>query len=286
MSAFISPDWRDTSAYPAKPSDWQLNQWIWAFLRRNPDYQKDYESFAQSPDFARQSCRHRLANAPDLVKYRYCKHPLLDDETVGEYFTRTGDETPYFYSLEDHLIDEKWEILHLADPANDEGYDCIPHLIELPREINEELECPPGKGLITTETGWVEVDVEASTIKPEPEDWFEMTLRFDLRYSIDKQLEDAKILMQEKISILDYIQPDYPYQDWKKIRGSTGIKLKNLPMYLRAYDAKQTGATFLEIGKALQPHLDEDNAKQQAYNAFLKAEELVNGGYRELMKHT
>ncbi|MCE7915747.1 MAG: DUF2285 domain-containing protein [Nitrosomonas sp. PRO4] len=286
MSAFIPPDWRDASAYPAKASDWQLDQWIWAFLRRNPEYQKDYECFSEFPDFVKQSGRHRLANPSDATKFRYCKIPILTDETIGEYFVRTHDETPYFYSLEDYLIDEKWEILHLADPANDEGYNCIPHLIELPREINEVSECPSGKGIKPTETGWEMVDVEATLIKPEPESWYEMTLRFDLRYSIDKQLENAKILMQEKISISDYIQPDYPDQDWIRIRGSTGIKLKNLPMYLRAYDAKQTGATFLEIGKTLQPHLDEDNAKQQAYNAFLKAKDLVYGGYRELMKHT
>lgn len=83
---------------------------------------------------------------------------------------------------------------------------------------------------------------------------------------------------------MDTLQEYCPDHDWRKIRDSIGIKLKNIPMYLRAYDAKQSGATFLEIGKSLYPQIDEDNAKQQAYNAFKKAEELVNGGYRKLMK--
>ena len=149
MSAFIPPDWRDASVYPAKPSDWQLDQWIWAFLRRNPEYQKDYGYFSEFPDLVKQSGRHRLANPSDAAKFRYCKFPILTDETIGEYFARTHDETPYFYSFEDHLIDEKWEVLYLAAPTNDEGYDCIPHLVDLPREINQEFQLVIPRGLAT-----------------------------------------------------------------------------------------------------------------------------------------
>ena len=37
------PDWHDASAYP-DPEDTSAMQWAWEFLRRNPDYQKDYQT--------------------------------------------------------------------------------------------------------------------------------------------------------------------------------------------------------------------------------------------------
>jgi hypothetical protein len=39
------PDWRDSSAYPAASAP--LCQWAWQFLRRNPEYQADWESFVR-----------------------------------------------------------------------------------------------------------------------------------------------------------------------------------------------------------------------------------------------
>lgn len=281
MSIFFPPDWRDASAYPIKYNDWPNQQWVWAFLRRNPDYQNDYGFLSQFSDIYRKIGRHSLAQANDKVEFRMCKYDSLPEETVAEYFSRTEDETPYFYSIEDFLIDKKWELLYLADPSNDAGYDCIPHLIELPIEISD-FDSAGGIGYLPSRNGWIETQCEP--IKPPPEESHEITLRFDLRYSIDIQLENAKLLMQEQKDILDFLQPDYPYEDWRKIRESTGIKYKNLPFYLRTYDARKAGATFAEIGKKLRSYLDEDNAKQQAYNAYIKAEELVNCGYRELMK--
>lgn len=295
MSAFIPPDWRDASAYPAKADDLSLAQWAWEFLRRNPEYQNDYGYCSQSPDFGREGNRHRLANATDAAKFRYCKYPILAGETVGEYFNRTSDETPYFYSLEDQLSDEKWEILYLADPANDEGYDCIPHLIELPREINNYFECPSSNSITPTATGWAEAEnIEATSIKPEPEEWFEITLRFDLRYSLEQQLDNAKNLLQERVSQLDFLQPDYPYHDWERIRGTIGLQIKNMPIYLRVYDGRQAGAKFYEIGEELyrdkienpnpEKALDQKNAEKRAREAFKNATRLMLGGYKELMK--
>jgi hypothetical protein len=301
MSAFIPPDWRDASAYPAKADDLSLNGWAWEFLRRSPEYQNDYGYCSQSSDFGRKDSRHRLADAPDDTKFRYCKYQELAGETVGEYFDRTGDETPFFYSIEDQLIDEKWEILYLADPANDEGYNCIPHLIDLPREIIQDFKnTPNNKGYIPTKTGWEEVEIETETetetetIEPEPEDWFEMTLRFDLRYSLDRQLDNAKILLQEKASILDFLQPDYPYHEWERKRGAIGIQIRNLPIYLRVYDGRQAGAKFDEIGEELYRDeienpdpdiaLDLKNAEKRARDAFKNAIKLIEGGYKELMK--
>ena len=121
----------------------------------------------------------------------------------------------------------------------------------------------------------------------EPAEFYEITLRFDLRYSIDKKLSFAKDhLMACKEST-------WHVEKIHKI----GINRKFFPKYLRAYDAYQAGATNLEIAKFLWPELkivldkskyDTNNSKdaneQLAQRATTKGRELVMGGYKELLR--
>lgn len=271
MSLFIPPDWRDATAYPKKRDDWALDKWAWEFLRRNPDYQKDYEHFASLPSYRPNGAKTVKWSCTATIwwhdpRLRYCKHPILPDEdTIAEYFHRTGDDTPFHYSLEDHLI-EKWGFTSelIYDPAYDDAGHGLEYTPELPKPI-----------------GYKYFDQEKGEFIPhqiEPEDPYEYTLRFDLRYSIDKQLLEAKEILQGKKQSRFHILED------KMMRYSAGVNIDNLPMYLRAYDAKQAGFTYLEIGKELFPTIDQDGAKQRAFNAFKKGEELVQEGYRELMK--
>lgn len=43
------PDWKDDNAYPRRVEDWNINQWMWAFIRRNEWYRADYAHFASLP---------------------------------------------------------------------------------------------------------------------------------------------------------------------------------------------------------------------------------------------
>lgn len=275
MSVFNPPDWRDAEAYPAEAGDWLLDQWVWAFLRRNPDYQKDYAHFASLPSYHTNGnktvkwsgTRAQWWEDPEL---RYCKQSLLPDEdTIAEYFQRTNDNTPFYYSLEDHLI-EKWEINDLEDPASDAGSRSIMFEIPLPKVIEDYR-------FDYKICEYVPVEVE-------PAEYHEITLRFDLRYSIDKQLSFAKDhLMACKKSV-------------KKI-PKEGINREFFPKYLRAYDAYQAGAKNIEIAYFLWPErkivldksiYDTDNSKdsseQLAQRATTKGRELVMGGYKKLLR--
>lgn len=276
MSAFIPPDWRDESAYPSKADDLSLSGWAWEFLRRNPEYQKDYEHFASLPDYR--------ANGAKTVKWhctqtmwwedpelRYCKQPIIeDDDTIAHYFHRTGDNTPFYYSLEDHLI-EKWGLtsMEIYDPSYDGGDACLYFTPELPRELH----------FYNPET-----HTELSQLHPvKPDGMFEITLRFDFRYSVEKQLDEAKkILMSYK----EGLKENCLFPDLKNeiVSTSKSIQIKKLPIYLRVYDGRQGGAAFPDIGKVIFRGTDENVDKQRAFNAFKKAQELVQGGYRELMK--
>jgi len=38
------PNWRDETQYP-KPDEASLTEWRWQFLRRSPEYRKDWETY-------------------------------------------------------------------------------------------------------------------------------------------------------------------------------------------------------------------------------------------------
>jgi len=282
MSTFIPPDWRDASAYPAKVDQWLLGPWVWAFLRRNPEYQKDYEHFASLPSYYADGIETskwcaRSTHDDDDAKLRYCKYPILPDEKVHEYVARTGDETPYDYSLEAHLM-EKWETIGVADPANEGGHHCIVFEVILPKVIEEQYIFCHEKEELTQKD-------------PEPEEIFETTLRFDLRYSIDTQIKHAEDHLKRLKDDLE--QGVLPIE---KIRKK-GINRTYFPQYLRAYDAYQAGATDLEIAKYLYPERKivlssskynsrhtTDSDKQKAHRAVTNGKRLVIGGYKKLLK--
>ena len=45
----IVADWTEAGAYP-QPSELDLEQWAWEFLRRNPEYQRLYDWFDSLPN--------------------------------------------------------------------------------------------------------------------------------------------------------------------------------------------------------------------------------------------
>lgn len=277
MSAFIPPDWRDESAYPSKADDLSLSGWAWEFLRRNPEYQKDYEHFASLPDYhanGAKTAKWHCTSAMwwDDPELRYCKQPLLPDEdTIAEYFYRTKDNTPFRYSLEDYFL-EKWGIdTEMYDPSCDDGYMCLWREPELPKEL-----------LIYNPETYPELS-ELHSVKPDS--MFEVTLRFDLRYSIEKQIKEAeKILLHSKEGLKEHAL--FPDLKNKIVIDRKSIQIKKLPMYLRVYDGMQSGETFPEIGMVIFRSTKQSASadKTRAFNAFNNAKKLINGGYRELIK--
>ena len=273
MSVFIPPDWRDAKAYPAKSDDISITQWAWEFLRRNSEYQKDYEHFASLPSYYSNGAKtvkwHRMQvqwwNDPAL---RYCKYPLIpgdEEDNIGEYFNRTGDDTPFHYSLEDHLI-EKWGFTstEIYDPAYDSGSIGLLYSPELPKRVG-------GEYFDTTKGEFAAHEIE-------PEKNYEYTLRFDLRYSIDQQIEEAKQIL------LGVTDSRFLQLQGQMKRYSAGVHIHKLPKYLRIFDGRQTDATFSFIGKQLHPEIDEENAKKLAVDGYAAAKKLVYGGYKELSK--
>jgi hypothetical protein len=276
------PNWRDAAAYTRsfieekistdlRIEDWPLQVWVWEFLRRNKEYQADYKRFAALPTYypgggKTSKLSGRSASREDDTALRYCEPPALPGETVGQYRDRLGTSIITEIPIESHLM-IKWCITNIPYPARDDGY-----FILVP-----DIEMPPH---------WLQIEgVDATGYippMPAPDEIHHVTLRFDLRYSIDKQLEKAK----------EYFKFQQEYL--KEIGGetdlirATGPQFHKLPFYLRAFDAHNAGAKLDEIGEILFPEKRHesglDSMKQSAYSAVKEGKELVRGGYKDLIR--
>ena len=186
------PDWADDSAYPASVDDWSLNQWVWAFIRRNEEYRTDYEHFEAVPGYwyDDEGYSHKTAKwggrstGSDMV-FRYCEPPTLPGETCKQYYARLDGNVDVDIPLEEHLM-QKWGIVNLLDPSEDFG--CFDVLDDnLPEVLT--LSAPyPG--------------IKYAPPLPAPDKYGQVTLRFDLRFGIDTQIDSAnKLLIETKIGL-------------------------------------------------------------------------------------
>lgn len=267
-------DWTDDKAYPMRFKDWCLLQWAWAFLRRNVEYQSDYAHFSAIPGYLPGLGKTpkwfgRSTGDDYSMEFRYCDPPALSGETYAEYKRRNADCEWEDMPLEDYLM-KRWHVINLPDPARDDGWE----ILHLHHEILTwpcVLEIPTQE-----ERAW-------GVCTPDPDEREQVTMRFDVRYSIPRQIEVAKgILSDHKRSQMD------GWAGLQMTRASTSAKTK-LPVYLRAYDAYVAGIGNREISRKICPgkassgatlrSADEDTRRAIAAGIY-----LVNEGYVDLLK--
>lgn len=273
------PDWKDDKAYPVKVEDWSLFQWVWAFIRRNAEYRSDYVHFASLPSTDSDTLYTTFTSKwhgrgpflDDDMSLRYCQPPAIPGETYALYSARLGGKIEVDMALEEHLMG-KWGIGCLPDPSDDLGYRILFPPEDSPPEI---LRFDPP----STHAG------RYTPPMPEQDESWQVTLRFDLRSNIKKQIKNAeRILAEEKTRKKEGVNG---ISDLAEIRASTPQKTELLK-YLRAFDAKVVGANDVEIGTKLYPEKNSDNSrdsmKQSGYRAAKAGKHLVEGGYKLLLK--
>lgn len=164
-----------------------------------------------------------------------------------------------------YLMD-KWCIGTLQDPAKDDGY----------RTLMADIEMPP-------ERLWIEKEVDAAgfvTQRPSHDEPEHVTLRFDLRYSIDEQLKKAK---ETLLDWRDHLKNGpLPYPLYKE--EETKLHIPKLPEYLRAFDAAWTGANLYEIADTLFPNKECDSAKDSAKYAVEGGKGFVDYRYKDIIR--
>lgn len=116
--------------------------------------------------------------------------------------------------------------------------------------------------------------------RPDPDEFGQVSLRFDLRYgSIKAQIASAEEILKKELARLKISTDGEFAQD-----QTTGAQHRNFPVYLRAFDANLVGANRSEFGKRLFPERSSDPLKAAVHRAITEGNKLVNGGYKELFR--
>ena len=190
-------DWRNPDDY-AFTRDLSPELWAWQFLRRNPEYRKDYDWFisawreleadygvAPNRDFSRWKLDPR-AYAPDEMTQGFCE----EDKSCA---SPDGDKV-----MIECAMGAKWGFYKFPNPPDIEFPDVPDKLI------------------------WRELDIQAREPASETQT-YETDLRFDLRLPLSEQLTSAR---RQLISRQRRFQQ----------RGE-GFSIDRLTRYLRLIDA-------------------------------------------------
>jgi len=316
IEKYAAPNWKNDAEYPAE-KDTRPTRWAWEFLRRNAQYQTDWQQYADAV----------LAKAdkhPETLEYAVWILTRTDEarRAFEAKFSTTQEKDIAFKRYHDTIFDYIDPTLRVYDPPkvsgeadNSKKYYRLDldvllgrnwglERIENPR--TERIGWPSGvRFKDTLGRGWFEPNVDfregLAQVRAAPSQYLTaekyavrlvedlgerlgrpelITITFNLALPLDEQVENAHAHMTAHA----------------RFRSDDGeIKLIPQPRYearmyrnyLRAFDAKQAGAKPADIVKVLLPKEAKKNNAATGYNASAKvkawikrAEFLVETGYR------
>lgn len=248
------PDWRDPDAYP-DPEDLSLHEWAWEFLRRSPDYQRDYARWLQARPYLRNPKQGQdLMKAP-ATSVAECNPPPEEGETLEAYIERIKSEgvTPEVKTLT-KVMEARYGLRHgMASPDGADGTRLGPALLILDLPVPRIYEDA------------------AQGYAGDPQ-YF--VAAFDLTKPLEPQIEAMR---------------GHFNRERKKVATDTASRRNQRrlwPTYLRILDAGETSDD--DIAATLMPW--EPNGYSSGYPARQKvrasrkaAIELRDGGYRWLV---
>ena len=276
MSDAQWPDWRKPDGYPSPEISPHLK--AWEFLRRNPDYRREYAQWAALPDVdADGKISGKWKGVPGELAHFYCAPPALPGEPYRDYIARMGRAgeadwvvMPYREYLERHYLIEPEPF----DPdlsANDLLAETATTDLCLLPHIMNITQAPD-----LWHAGAFSHFVDRQT-KRGPLDAHQAIVTFDLRLPIKQQTEIASrelTALQRDLQQLAIVEPAY--------HRAPGASL--FVSYLRLLDGAAAGASTSEMATELLP--DEDNTVASDYAARRKinqrlaaARDLCDRGY-------
>ncbi len=220
------PDWKNAADY-GFTRKLTLEEWAWQFLRRNPDYQRDWRWFAATWS----ALEAEYGQPPARDYFRWQQDPRAYREGLSDAGEATGP------LLIECWMGHKW------------GFYKFP--------LDPAMEHPQ----VGTQLLWREVAVTPCLIGESDNEWLgddpaKVAWGFDLRQPLGWQFEQAQRflrVLQKQRSQNHSLRPETPAQQQEKWRR-----------YLRYLDAEAVQATCEEIVEILQ--LDELNGlPQQAH---------------------
>ena len=232
----MTADWRDRAKYP----DWKTTKparWAWEFLRRNPNYRKDWERCVAL----------RMSRIRAGYGSRY-------DDDLGIYLggsevqqgNRLIEIDSYDIPKEEVAIAGKYGINRMPDPGRDE-----------PRSLKWETEKITAYSEFITEAYGQGSEMaisgcRGSAITPEgryhlPVSVEKAYVEFNLGWPIGPQLKRAKQLLGALQAGFQCQHPERPVSKRKRER--------HYPTYLQMLDAEEAGASDDEMAALLPQDL-------------------------------
>jgi hypothetical protein len=254
-------DWRVASQYPAEDSP--TSRWAWEFLRRNPEYQADFEATSIYP-------RGPGDHLSPHLQLEKLEAVARSDPAMGEQELHAWK---HWSDLQDmHLslvaaLARKWSLSRgtLPDPTNHNAW--------------KEDEFEIRGHVLNSAVGWDSRTGKATnTLLPRTPHPFFVFPAFDLCQPITKQLEAANRLMRaEQTHLIRGKLIPRPHHRARKV--------KKLVLYLRLLDARSAGVTNQDIRRALYPRIpDNPTATEKIKDDYRAALRLSAGGYATMIQ--
>jgi hypothetical protein len=272
-------DWRDTDYYNNLKNETNLTRWAWEFLRRNPEYQAEYQRFSEFPD-CDETGNSKIGKWRGTVcqgacfyvdAFHYTNPPAYLGETLEQYNTRCpdGEIMPYAWYLE-----RKYYLSpgSLPNPAI-EFYSQPVGFSDMNDNSIFGYEFPPWE--IDVYPDFEHLDDLPELLEERKHDFLErmksygrqqsaVILAFDIRQPIDKQIDEAKrLLIDRKVEYKKYENiEDEPFTK------SPSLVIRMFPDYLRVLDAIPLEVTNTEIGRVIwkQENTDSHNVTSKLLN--------------------
>jgi hypothetical protein len=238
----------------------QIAWYKWEFLRRNPEYCKEYESFRK--------------------KFGLWFHQH------GEWYDRRTHYDPEALAFFEENIEpriegicERWQISDACPPDwefNKSGFhpNCF-FTVCLPTYCCSTENPDAGWDLqraSDAEDNDHERVARPEESKEEPSSDHECVLKLDLTLASSDLLRQARFQIRK-------LKREYDTLHRTPV-PSVRRRIKHYAVYLRVSDLRAQGMTFAEIGKLVFP--GQEGSEQHASDSSRRAQELIEGGYKEL----
>lgn len=263
------PDWRDPEAY-GDVERWSYYRWRWEFYRRRDDLRAYFDARAEAtyrdgwqiilgqpeplrpdqPGFVVKADRQ----AWELFGYRKIPNPRIGEQPAESLEMRkhegVAEIVPYFTNpLRVHL---SLDLLNQTEQGAAHAFAWAGLLGEAePHEALARAETPEDRYAEKRELTLTEI----GRCRPVPLRRGEYALVFDENRPIEPQLEHARRFLkrQQKQKFGKLMRANSREDKWRRWTD-----------YLRALDAKESGATLSQIVQILPPEIARDDSKAAA----------------------
>jgi hypothetical protein len=283
--SFIPPNWRNASEYPSTEEHASLSFWAWQFLRRNKEYQAEWEGYVRAlyqmakrvPEllpFVRLTCdvefrssseakmlcsdRDALGKLEDLagdqLEYIHMDpSPSPSEQTVGQYEERMERDGARGWSLtpKSFVLGEKWGLKYLENPSA-ESLGLL-------------------NGFLVNGASFRSI----GHVNNYADDKNYIVPVFDMRLPVAVLRKQFEFLLSRRASnvkrgkVVPYgLRPDRQFSLYRE--------------YIRVLDAVDAGENNTDIATALLPHQDKEGSRKAVKNWSNAAEKIRKSDYQLL----